>query len=149
MIRSAKVGDAPDLQKLINHYAKKEEMLPLSLHEIYDALRDFSVYEEQGRILGVCALHICWQDLAEIRSLAVDEGHIRQGIGAQLLKYKLGEAKKLGISRIFALTYNVDFFSHHGFKVIEKSQLPHKIWADCIKCVKFPDCTETAMAYKL
>ncbi len=149
MIRPAKVADAPILQKLINYYAKKELMLALSLHEIYDSLRDFSVYEKDGAILGVCALHICWQDLAEIRSLAVDEGQLKQGIGSQLLKHKLQEAKELGISRLFALTYNTEFFLHYGFQVIEKSQLPHKIWADCIKCINFPDCNETAMIYQL
>jgi amino-acid N-acetyltransferase len=148
MIRPAKVGDAPTLQKLINHYAKKEEMLPLSLHEIYDSLRDFSVYEKQKRILGVCALHISWEALAEIRSLAVDEGHLTQGIGTQLLKYKLQEAKELGASQVFVLTYKPQFFQQHGFHIIEKSKLPHKIWADCIKCVKFPDCTEIALLYE-
>ncbi len=149
MIHPAKVTDAPILQKLINHYAKKDLMLALSLHEIYDSLRDFSVYEKDNTILGVCALHICWQDLAEIRSLAVYEGQLKQRIGSQLLTYKLQEAKGLGVSRVFALTYSVEFFKRHDFHVIEKSQLPHKIWADCIKCVNFPDCNETAMVYEL
>jgi amino-acid N-acetyltransferase len=149
MIRPAKVTDAPTLQQLINHYAKKELMLARSLHEIYDSLRDFSVYEQNNDIAGACALHICWQDLAEIRSLAVDERQLKQGIGSQLIAYKLQEAKALGISRVFALTYNVEFFKQHAFRVIEKSLLPHKIWADCIKCIHFPDCNETAMVYHL
>jgi amino-acid N-acetyltransferase len=149
MIRPARVDDVPALQKLINYYAQKEEMLSLSLHEIYEFLRDFSVYEKQGRIAGGCALHISWQDLAEIRSLAVDEGFLGQGIGTQLLKYKLQEARELGVSRVFALTYKPQFFQKQGFHVVDKSELPHKIWADCIKCVKFPDCKEIAMVCQL
>jgi amino-acid N-acetyltransferase len=149
MIRQAKVGDAHRLQKLINHYAQREEMLSLSLHEIYDSLRDFSVYEKQGGIVGVCALHISWQDLAEIRSLAVDEQCLGQGIGSQLLKHKLQEARELGVSRVFVLTHSPQFFLRHGFHVIDKAQLPHKIWADCVKCIKFPNCTETALMCEL
>jgi amino-acid N-acetyltransferase len=147
MIRPAKVGDASALHKLINYYAQKGQMLFLSLHEIYEHLRDFSVYEKDGNVVGACALHITWQDLAEIRSLAVNEDYLKQGIASQLLKFKLKEAGEFQISRVFALTYSPEFFIKHNFYVIDKSKLPHKIWADCIKCVKFPDCNETAMVY--
>ncbi len=147
MIRSAKVQDVLTLQQLIAIYAKRDEMLGLSLHELYENLRDFSVYEKDGRIVAGCALHISWQDLAEVRSLAVIEEYINQGIGGSLLKYKLAEAKGLGVSRVFALTYRPQFFVKHGFYEIDKSELPHKVWADCIKCVKFPNCTETAVMY--
>ena len=122
-------------------------MLPLSLHEIYDSVRDFSVVEREGEVIGCCALHICWENLAEIRSLAVHQNHQQQGIGAQLLKYKLQEAEQLGIQRVFALTYQSQFFIRLGFHSIDKSKLPHKVWADCIKCVKFPDCDEAAVVY--
>jgi amino-acid N-acetyltransferase len=122
-------------------------MLSRSLSELYDNLRDYYIYQEegQGQILGTCAMHICWEDLAEIRSLVVREEYNRRGIGTKLIEACLSEAISLGLYRIFALTYKPDFFRKFGFKVVDKSTLPHKIWADCIKCVKFPECDEMAV----
>lgn len=146
-IRKAKVSDVKEIQKLIEQSAKKGEMLPRSLSELYDNLRDFYVYfnEEHGRIIGTCAMHICWEDLAEIRSLVVREDFQRQGIGTKLIEACLSEAITLGLYRIFALTYKPNFFLKFGFKIVDKTLLPHKIWADCIKCVKFPECDEIAV----
>ena len=146
-IRKAKVSDVRDIQKLIERSAKKGEMLPRSLSELYDNLRDHYVYVEDGQegIIGTCAMHICWEDLAEIRSLVVQEEYQRRGIGSKLIEACLSEAVSLGLYRIFALTYRPDFFKTHGFKVVDKAVLPHKIWADCIKCVKFPECDEVAV----
>jgi amino-acid N-acetyltransferase len=122
-------------------------MLPRSLSELYDNLRDFYVYlnEEEGNIIGTCAMHICWEDLAEIRSLVVREDFQRRGIGTKLIEACLSEAITLGLYRIFALTYKPNFFLKFGFKIVDKTLLPHKIWADCIKCVKFPECDEIAV----
>ncbi len=147
MIRPAKVTDAKAIRQLVNSYAEQGLMLSLSLHEIYDSMRDFSVIEREGEVVACCALHICWENLAEIRSLAVHKEYLRQGLGSKLLEHKLQEAHKLGISRIFALTYQPEFFFRSGFRTIDKSKLPHKIWADCIKCAKFPECDETALVY--
>ena len=146
-IRKAKISDVRQIQKLIEFAAKKGEMLSRSLSELYDNLRDYNVYEEegQGQILGTCAMHICWEDLAEIRSLVVWEDYNRQGIGTKLIEACLSEAISLGLYRIFALTYKPDFFLKFGFRTVDKSALPHKIWADCIKCVKFPECNEVAV----
>ncbi len=146
-IRKAKITDVREIQKLIERSAKKGEMLPRSLSELYDNLRDYVVFlEENGeKIIGTCAMHICWEDLAEIRSLVVEEEYHRRGIGSKLIEICLSEAISLGIYRIFALTYKPDFFQKHGFKVVDKSALPHKIWADCVKCVKFPECDEVAV----
>lgn len=146
-IRKAKISDVKEIQKLIEQSAKKGEMLPRSLSELYDNLRDFYVYqnEEQGGIIGTCAMHICWEDLAEIRSLVVREDFQRQGIGTKLIEACLSEAITLGLYRIFALTYKPNFFLKFGFKIVDKTLLPHKIWADCIKCVKFPECDEIAV----
>lgn len=146
-IRKAKISDVREIQKLIERAAKKGEMLPRSLSELYDNLRDFYVYlnEEQGSIIGTCAMHICWEDLAEIRSLVVREDCQRQGIGSKLIEACLSEAITLGLYRIFALTYKPNFFLQFGFKIVDKTLLPHKIWADCIKCVKFPECDEIAV----
>lgn len=146
-IRKAKISDVKEIQKLIEQAAKKGEMLPRSLSELYDNLRDFYVYlnEEQGNIIGTCAMHICWEDLAEIRSLVVREDFQRRGIGTKLIEACLSEAITLGLYRIFALTYKPNFFLKFGFKIVDKTLLPHKIWADCIKCVKFPECDEIAV----
>jgi amino-acid N-acetyltransferase len=146
-IRKAKISDVRQIQKLIELSAKKGEMLSRSLSELYDNLRDYYIYQEegQGQILGTCAMHICWENLAEIRSLVVREEYNRRGIGTKLIEACLSEAISLGLYRIFALTYKPDFFRKFGFKVVDKSTLPHKIWADCIKCVKFPECDEMAV----
>jgi amino-acid N-acetyltransferase len=147
-IRKAKITDVREIQKLIERAAKKGEMLPRSLAELYDNLRDYVVFQDEAgepRMIGTCAMHICWEDLAEVRSLVVEEEYQRRGIGSKLIDACLSEAISLGIYRIFALTYKPDFFRKHGFKVVDKSALPHKIWADCIKCVKFPECDEVAV----
>ncbi len=144
-LRKAKMKDAERIQFLINEYAKQGLMLPRSINSIYEHIRDFWVYEENREILGTCALTIFWNDLAEVRSLAVDPGHLRRGIGTALVEKAIEEAKEFGINRVFTLTYQVEFFEKLGFKVIDKNSLPHKIWRDCINCVKFPNCDETAM----
>jgi len=150
LIRKAKISDAEEVQRLINHFAKEGKLLPRSLSEIYDNLRDFYIFEgEDHHIGGVCALHICWEDLAEIRSLAVAEEARERGIGGKLVKACLEEARQLGVSRVFLLTYIPPYFERAGFQVVDKSTLPHKIWADCIRCVKFPNCDEIAMILNL
>ncbi len=146
-IRKAKITDVKEIQKMIETSARKGEMLSRSLSELYDNLRDYLVYEEEGQdlILGTCAMHICWEDLAEVRSLVVREEFGRRSIGTKLVEACLSEAISLGLYRIFALTYKPDFFLKFGFKVVDKATLPHKIWADCIRCVKFPGCDEIAV----
>jgi amino-acid N-acetyltransferase len=146
MIRKATIEDIKDMQELINFYAKADRMLPRSLNELYENIRDFFVYEEAGKILGCCALHIAWESLAEVKSLAVDESKQKKGIGSMLVKQAMEDAKKLKVKKVFALTYVPIFFEKLGFKRIEHAELPHKIWSECIKCVKFPDCAETALA---
>jgi amino-acid N-acetyltransferase len=145
-IRKARISDVRDIHKLIERSAKKGEMLPRSLSELYDNLRDYYVYVEEDRgIIGTCAMHICWEDLAEVRSLVVEEERQRRGIGSKLIEACLSEAISLGLFRIFALTYRPGFFQKHGFKTVDKACLPHKIWADCVRCVKFPECDEIAV----
>jgi amino-acid N-acetyltransferase len=149
MIRKAKLRDVQEIQQLIKNYSTRGEMLPRSLSELYDNIRDFYVFVRNRRVLGVCALHVCWEDLAEIRSLAVEEKVRGKGMGAKLAKVCLEEAEMLGVKRVFALTYRTDFFERLGFKIVDKSVLPHKIWTDCLKCVKFPDCDEIAVVLEL
>jgi len=149
MIRRARIPDAKAIHKLLMTYAKDGMMLSRSLSEIYEAIRDFYVFESDGSVVGTVCLHICWEDLAEVRSLAVAEGEEGQGVGRRLVEACLDEARLLGLKKVFALTYKPGFFSKLGFHEIEKSELPHKIWGDCMKCVKFPECDEIAMSVEL
>ncbi len=148
-IRKALVGDIKEVHTLINEFAAEQEMLPRSLNELYEHLRDMFVYEEDGRLKGVCSLHVVWEDLAEVRSLAVARAARGRGIGRSLVETCLEEAAGLGVSRVFALTYIPDFFRLFGFKEVDKAELPHKIWGDCIRCPKFPDCNEFAVIKEL
>ena len=146
MLRKAKISDVKHIHSLLNMFAQEGLLLPRSLSELYDSLRDFFVYcDEDKRILGCSALHICWEDLAEVRSLAVHPEYHQRGIGNRLVQACLEEARELEISRVFVLTYQEKFFSDIGFKKVDKSVLPHKVWGDCLKCPKFPNCDEIAM----
>lgn len=149
MIRKAILQDARQIHKLLLNYAKDGLVLPRSLMDIFEAIRDFYVFVEDGRVVGAAALNICWEDLAEVRSLVVDENHNGRGIGRYLVEACIAEARQLGIGRVFALTYQQAFFEKLGFQVIEKSELPQKIWGDCIKCAKFPECDEIALSLSL
>jgi len=148
-IRKAKISDLKQAQKLVNDYAKREQMIPRSLNELYETVRDFIVCEFNGNVCGVCALHIMWEDLAEIRSLAVENKHQKKGIGRNLVKQCLKEAKALGIKKVFALTYQPEFFKKLGFADIDKASLPQKIWGDCVRCPRFPECDEHAVIIHL
>ena len=146
MIRKARMSDVKGIHQLIAEYARKGDMLPRSLADIYENLRDYFVFEEDdGELVGSASIHIMWEDLAEVRSLAVREGKMRRGVGTQLVESCISEAIMLGIERVFALTYKPEFFEKLGFHVVDKAELPQKIWTDCLKCSKFPDCDEVAL----
>ena len=149
MIRKARIQDIKEIQDLINFFAKQDLMLPRSLNELYETLRDFWVFQENKKIVGCAALHISWQDLSEIKSLAVKRNRHGKGIGSELITTCIKEAKELGTKKLFVLTYEPQFFRKFGFKRIKHSSLPHKIWAECINCHKFPNCQEVAMVKKL
>jgi amino-acid N-acetyltransferase len=146
MIRKARMSDVKEIHGLIAYYAKKGDMLPRSLADIYENLRDYFVFlEDDGELVGSAAIHIMWEDLAEVRSLAVRDGKMRRGVGTQLVESCISEAIVLGIGRVFALTYKPGFFEKLGFHIVDKAELPQKIWTDCLKCSKFPDCDEVAL----
>lgn len=147
--RKAILSDVKEIQALVNEHASRNRMLPRSLHDLYESLRDFQVGRADGKLVGTCALHVTWEDLGEIRSLAVTEEHQKQGIGKALVRRCLSEAKRLGIRRVFSLTYCPDFFRQFGFSPIDKAELPHKVWAECIRCHHFPDCREEALVREL
>jgi len=140
------MSDVKGIHGLIAEYARKGDMLPRSLADIYENLRDYFVFlGNDGELVGSAAIHIMWEDLAEVRSLAVREGEMRRGIGTQLVESCISEAIVLGIARVFALTYKPEFFEKLGFHIVDKAELPQKIWTDCLKCSKFPDCDEVAL----
>ncbi|HHI97600.1 MAG TPA: N-acetyltransferase [Thermodesulfatator atlanticus] len=151
MIRKATVRDARDIHRLISHFAKTGQVIPRALSEIYENIREFFVFVPEGKdlIAGACALHICWEDLAEIRSLVVSEEYQGIGVGAKLVAACLEEAQKLEIPKVFVLTNSPDFFEKLGFSPIDKTELPHKVWADCVKCPKFPECDEEALIIRV
>ena len=149
-LRKARVGDVRGIQALLRACAKKGELLPRALTHLYQHVRDFYVAElVEGRLVACCGLSVVWEDLAEVRSLVVEETFRRQGLGRRIVQECLGEADSLGIQRIFALTYQEAFFKKLGFAEVDKDVLPQKIWADCIHCPKYPDCDETAVLLNL
>lgn len=147
MIRKARISDVASIHQLLSTFAKQGALLGRSLSELYDSVRDFYVFQDgdDGPVVATCALHICWEDLAEIRSLAVAEDCQHRGLGTRLVEACISEAITLGIYRIFTLTNQPDFFIRLGFVNIDKASLPHKIWSDCLKCYKFPECDEVAL----
>jgi len=151
MIRKATIKDVKAIHKLLQIYGERGILLPRPLSGLYDHLRDFWVYEDDdtGETAGCCALQFCWEDLAEVRSLAVHPKHLRKKIGTNLVNTVIDDARGYGIRKLFTLTYKPYFFEPFGFIRIDRSELPLKIWGDCILCVKFPDCDEIAMMLEL
>jgi amino-acid N-acetyltransferase len=145
----ARVSDVPQMHKLINSLADKGEMLARSLSEIYENIRDYFVVRQGERVIACVALHVSWSDLAEIKSLVVAEDCQQQGVGARMMEACIREAKGLGIPTIFCLTYKPAFFEKFGFSQVDKAELPRKVWGECFRCPKFPDCDEVALIYHL
>ncbi len=148
-VRPAKIRDAKAINALINEYAEQDKMLFRSLADIYENLRTFHVAETDGQIVGCCALHIIWSDLAEIKSLAVEPSKTGTGIGKALVEASLSHAKDLGLPRVFALTLEPAFFEKLGFEKVERDALPMKVWSDCARCPKQDQCDEVALIKNL
>lgn len=145
LIRKAKITDIETIHGFITYYSDLGLMLPRSRSSLYEGIREFTIAEEKRQIVGAGSLHIIWEDLAEIRALAVHPDHQKQGVGRMLVQSFLAEADELEIPRVFALTYQAPFFQKCGFKVIDKDKLPQKVWKECINCPKFPKCEEVAV----
>ena len=144
-IRKAIVKDGPSIAEIVNYHAQKGIMLQRPISKIYDNLRDYYVIEYNGEIVGCGSLHVTWSDLAEIRSVAMKDAFNGKGYGSKLVEKLIEEANNLEIEKVFVLTYQDKFFEKMGFTEIDKSELPHKIWSECVNCVHFPDCNEIAM----
>lgn len=145
IVRNAKITDAEAIFSLVSSYAEQDKMLPRSLADIYENLQTFTVAELNGNIAGCCALQIIWSDLAEIKSLAVDEQSKGKGVGSAIVRAAIEQTRQLGVLTIFALTLTPDFFEKLGFKKIQKDALPKKVWSDCAKCPKHQNCDEIAV----
>jgi amino-acid N-acetyltransferase len=150
-VRKARIEDVRTIHALLMECSKQGLLLPRSFNQLYSHLRDFFVLgqDQGGSILGCCALSIAWEDLAEVRSLAVAAQCRGQGWGRRLVEACLSDAITLGIYRVFTLTYQAHFFERLGFQVVSKDNLPQKVWADCLHCPKFPDCDEIAMSIEM
>jgi amino-acid N-acetyltransferase len=149
-VRKAEIGDAQAIHDLVNLYAQRGDMLPRTMGEVYENLRDFFVARDpRGDFLGCVALHIVWSDLAEVKSLAVSEETQSRGMGSQLVNAAVDEARNIGLQRVFALTYRPAFFERLGFVQADVMTLPRKVWNECYRCPKFPSCNEIALVCDL
>ncbi|MFC1792986.1 N-acetyltransferase [Planctomycetota bacterium] len=144
-VRNATISDAKTINALINSYAERDRMLFRSMADIYENLQTFIVAELDETIVGCCALEVIWADLAEIKSLAIDEAYKGKGIGRELVAAAVGQAVKLGVPKVFALTLEPAFFEKSGFAIVEKEALPMKVWSDCARCSKQQNCDEIAL----
>lgn len=145
-IRPARVGDVPAICDLIRTFADRKLMIRRSLGELYESIREFLVAtDDDGKILGCAALHVFWDDLAELKCLAVSAEAQGRGVGRRLVEACWDAARVLEIQSVFTLTYVADFFEKCGYHRIEKSDLPHKIWNECVRCPLFPSCNEVAL----
>ena len=149
LFRKATFKDVEAMHKLVNGSADQGLMLARSRNILYETLRDFILAEEDGQVVGAGALHLSWDELAEIRAMAVAPDKVKSGIGKQIVLELIEEAKQLGVKKVFTLTYQPGFFGKLGFTEIPKEELPHKVWKECINCAKFPNCDETAMIRNL
>jgi amino-acid N-acetyltransferase len=147
-VEKAIIADVPQIHKLINGFADRGQMLARPLSEIYESIRDFFVIRVGDEVIACAALHVAWSDLAEIRSVAVAEESQRKGIGARIIAACIKEAEELGIKTVFCFTYRPEFFKQQKFVDIDKMELPRKVWTDCFRCPKFPNCDETALVYR-
>ena len=145
----AEIGDAQAIHDLINVYAQRGDMLPRTMGEVYENLRDFFVVREDEQMLGCVSLHIVWSDLAEVKSLAVSEAAQSRGLGSLLVSATLAEAQAIGLERVFALTYRPAFFERLGFVQADVMTLPRKVWNECYRCPKFPSSNEIALVKDL
>jgi amino-acid N-acetyltransferase len=147
-VEKAKIADVPQIHKLINGFADRGQMLARPLSELYESIRDFFVIRDGDEVIACAALHVAWSDLAEIRSVAVAEESQKKGVGARLIAACLKEADELGIKTVFCFTYRPEFFKKQRFVEIDKMELPRKVWTDCFRCPKFPNCDETALVFR-
>jgi len=148
-LRKARITDVEAIHRLVNYYASKGLMLARPRALLYESIREFTVAEESGQVVGVGGLHIIWEDLAEIRALAVAENMTGRGIGRKLVETLLNEARELHLPRVFTLTFQPGFFERCGFRLVPKEEMPQKVWRECMNCPHFPNCKEESLVIDL
>ena len=149
VVDRATVGDVDAICDLVNFWAARGDMLPRTKGETYENLRDFFVIREGDSVVACGALHIVWADIAELKSVAVSEQREGHGYGTHLVRACVDEGGRLGLDRLFALTYRPEFFERLGFAQADVMALPRKVWNECYRCPKFPGCNEIAMTLDL
>jgi amino-acid N-acetyltransferase len=137
------------MHRLIDHYADEGILLPRTLADLYENVWEFAVAEEEGRLWGCGALKLYNQDIAEIRSLCVDEAMRSKGIGREIAEELLLEAESFGLRTIFALTGAPAFFEKLGFREVPRERFPTKVWHDCLRCDRYACCAEKAVTLEL
>jgi len=145
----ATIRDAEAIHRLVNFWAARGDMLPRTMGEVYENIRDFFVVREDGEAVACGALHINWADVAELKSVAVAEDRQSSGYGSLVVRACIEEGRALGLDRVFALTYRPGFFERLGFQQADVMSLPRKVWNECYRCPKFPGCNEIAMTLEL
>lgn len=148
-VRNARLSDAGAIHGIIEVYSSQKLMLPRTPMQIYENIRDYSIAEESGVVVGVGALHFFWEDLAELRALAVAPSHKNFGVGRKIVLHLIEEARVMKVASVFAFTYVPQFFEKFGFVQVPHSSLPLKVWKDCINCSFFNNCNEIAMIKRL
>lgn len=159
LIQKAQVRDVQEILDLINSYAAKDMMLPRGPQYLYENIRDFVIATDQKvpvysimetrevlhLIVGCGSLHVLWDDMAEIRALAVHPDYKHLGLGSKLADFMIKEAGQLGIKRLYTFTLTEDFFKPLGFKRLKRNELPPKMWGECSRCPKYFKCDEVGM----
>jgi len=151
-VRKARLADAGAMHRIINHYAHLQLMLPKTHLQLYENLRDYTVAVDKGKgelLLGCGALHIYWENLAEIRAVAVSPDIAARGIGTLLVETLIAEARTFALEQVFVFTYVPAFFSRFGFIQVEHRTMPLKVYNECFHCPKFNTCDELAMVLHL
>lgn len=133
VIRPAKTKDVKAIRTLVDSYAAPGQMLSKETVTLYESVQEFIVAERDGVLVGCGALHILWEDLAEVRTVAVQEGLHKQGIGHQILESIIERAREVGVEKIFCLTFQTEFFGRHGFEVIEGTPVAPEVYTELLR----------------
>ncbi len=153
-LRKARVFDVGECITLINSHASSNLILPRGPKYFYENIRDFVVVEVVGekaepKIVACGSLHVLWEDIAEIRALAVHQRFWRRGLGSKIVRHLIEEAQQMGIEKVFAFTLEEEFFEKLGFKPKAKEELPLKVWGECTQCPKYFQCDETGLIFDI
>lgn len=132
-LRSARIEDVRGIRELVAPYVKSRAIVPKPAVAYYEGLQEFLVVERNGRIVGCGALHVMWEDVAEVRTLAVNREELGNGIGGAILSELLGRARELAVHRVSCLTFEVGFFAAHGFVEIEGDPVTPDVYAEMLQ----------------